>query len=129
MLLQELKGYNHPLNVCLTPANHQEKKVLLHGNNTGSPPSCVPPTTYLRSIDAVDIDRIVDGRYLYLSLDQQIKKRCCCNKIGDHHSFINKFLSHMSFYTCFDWFKKLKLFSYVRNLKIDVVLNIIRKIV
>ena len=29
----------------------------------------------------------------------------------------------MSFYTCFDWFKKLRLFSYVLNLKIDVVLT------
>ena len=29
----------------------------------------------------------------------------------------------MSFYTCFDWFKKLRLFSNVRNLKIDVVLK------
>jgi hypothetical protein len=29
----------------------------------------------------------------------------------------------MSFYTCFDWFKKLRLFSYVLNLKIDVVLK------
>jgi len=27
----------------------------------------------------------------------------------------------MSFYTCFDWFKKLRLFSYVLNLKIDVL--------
>ena len=27
----------------------------------------------------------------------------------------------MSFYTCFDWFKKLRLFPYVLNLKIDVV--------
>jgi hypothetical protein len=27
----------------------------------------------------------------------------------------------MSFYTCFDWFKKLRLFSYVPNLKLDVV--------
>jgi hypothetical protein len=26
----------------------------------------------------------------------------------------------MSFYTCFDWFKKLSTFSYVLNLKIDV---------
>ena len=26
----------------------------------------------------------------------------------------------MSFYTCFDWFKKLRLFSYVLNPKIDV---------
>ena len=26
----------------------------------------------------------------------------------------------MSFYTCFDWFKKLRLFSYVLNLKINV---------
>jgi hypothetical protein len=29
---------------------------------------------------------------------------------------------HMSFYTCFDWFKKLRLFSYVLNVKNDVVL-------
>ena len=29
----------------------------------------------------------------------------------------------MSFYTCFDWFKKLRLFVYVLNLKIDVVLK------
>ena len=29
----------------------------------------------------------------------------------------------MSFCTCFDWFKKLRLFSYVLNLKIDVVLK------
>jgi hypothetical protein len=29
----------------------------------------------------------------------------------------------MSFYTCFDWFKKLRLFVNERNLKIDVVLN------
>ena len=27
----------------------------------------------------------------------------------------------MSFYTCFDWFKKLSTFSYILNLKIDVV--------
>ena len=30
----------------------------------------------------------------------------------------------MSFYKCFDWFKKLRLFSYVLNLKIDVVLKV-----
>ena len=36
----------------------------------------------------------------------------------------------MSFYTCFDWFKKLMLsFSYVLNLKIDVVLKVSRAIV
>ena len=29
----------------------------------------------------------------------------------------------MSFYTCFDWFKKLRLFLYVLNLKIDVILK------
>ena len=29
----------------------------------------------------------------------------------------------MSFYTCFDWFKQLRLSSYVPNLKIDVVLK------
>ena len=29
----------------------------------------------------------------------------------------------MSFYTCFDWFKKLSTFSYVLNLKIDIVLK------
>jgi len=27
----------------------------------------------------------------------------------------------MLFYTCFDWFKRLRLFSYVLNLKIDVL--------
>ena len=27
----------------------------------------------------------------------------------------------MSFYTCFDWFKRLRLFVNERNLKIDVV--------
>jgi len=32
----------------------------------------------------------------------------------------------MSFYTCFDWFKKLSTFSYVLNLKIDVVPNACR---
>jgi hypothetical protein len=35
----------------------------------------------------------------------------------------------MSFYTCFDWFKKLRLFSYVLNLKIDVVLKASRAVV
>jgi hypothetical protein len=35
----------------------------------------------------------------------------------------------MSFYTCFDWFKKLRLFSYVLNLKIDVVLKVSRAVV
>jgi hypothetical protein len=35
----------------------------------------------------------------------------------------------MSFYTCFDWFKKLQLFSNVRNLKIDVVLKASRAVV
>ena len=29
----------------------------------------------------------------------------------------------MSFYTCFDWFKKFRLFVNERNLKIDVVLK------
>jgi hypothetical protein len=29
----------------------------------------------------------------------------------------------MSFYTCFDWFKKLRLFVNEWNLKIDVVLK------
>jgi hypothetical protein len=32
----------------------------------------------------------------------------------------------MSFYTCFDWFKKLSIFSYVLNLKIDIVLKALR---
>jgi hypothetical protein len=32
----------------------------------------------------------------------------------------------MSFYTCFDWFKKLSTFSYVLNLKIDIVLKALR---
>ena len=35
----------------------------------------------------------------------------------------------MSFYTCFDWFNKLKLFVNERNLKIDVVLNASRAVV
>jgi hypothetical protein len=35
----------------------------------------------------------------------------------------------MSFYTCFDWFKELRLFSYVLNLKIDVVLKVLHAIV
>jgi hypothetical protein len=35
----------------------------------------------------------------------------------------NNFDSHMSFYTCFDWFKRLRLFVNVRNRKIDVVLK------
>ena len=34
----------------------------------------------------------------------------------------------MSFYTCFDWFKKMRLFSNVRNLKIDVVLKASRSV-
>ena len=29
----------------------------------------------------------------------------------------------MSFYTCFDWFKKLRLFVNVQNIKINVVLK------
>jgi hypothetical protein len=35
----------------------------------------------------------------------------------------------MSFYTCFDWFKKLRSFSYVLNLKIDFVLKASRAVV
>jgi hypothetical protein len=35
----------------------------------------------------------------------------------------------MSFYACFDWFKKLRLFSYVRNLKLEVVLKASRAVV
>jgi hypothetical protein len=35
----------------------------------------------------------------------------------------------MSFYTCLDWFKKLRLFSNVRNLKIYVVLKASRAVV
>jgi hypothetical protein len=35
----------------------------------------------------------------------------------------------MSFYTCFDWFKKLKLFVNERNLKIVVVLKASRVVV
>ena len=34
----------------------------------------------------------------------------------------------MSLYTCFDWCKKLRLFSNVRNLKIDVVLKASRAV-
>ena len=35
----------------------------------------------------------------------------------------------MSFYMCFDWFKKLSTFSYVLNLKIDVVPKALRAVV
>jgi hypothetical protein len=35
----------------------------------------------------------------------------------------------MSFYTCFAWFKKVKLFVNERNLKIDVVLKASRVVV
>ena len=35
----------------------------------------------------------------------------------------------MSFYTCFDWFKMLSTFSYVLNLKIDVVPKASRAVV
>jgi hypothetical protein len=35
----------------------------------------------------------------------------------------------MSFYACFDWFKKLSTFSYVLNLKIDVVPKVLRAVV
>jgi hypothetical protein len=35
----------------------------------------------------------------------------------------------MSFYACFDWFKKLRLFVNEWNLKIDVVLKVLRAVV
>ena len=35
----------------------------------------------------------------------------------------------MPFYMCFDWFKKLSTFSYVLNLKIDVVPKALRAVV
>ena len=35
----------------------------------------------------------------------------------------------MSFYACFDWFKELRLFVYVLNLKIDVVLKVSHAVV
>jgi hypothetical protein len=35
----------------------------------------------------------------------------------------------MSFYACFDWFEKLRLFSYVLNLKIDVVPKVLHEVV
>ena len=35
----------------------------------------------------------------------------------------------MSFYMCFDWFKKLSTFSYVLNLKLDVVPKASRAVV
>ena len=35
----------------------------------------------------------------------------------------------MSLNTCFDWFKKLRLFSYIQNLKIDVVPKASRAVV
>jgi hypothetical protein len=36
---------------------------------------------------------------------------------------------HMSFYTCFDCFRKLRLFVYVLNIKINVVLKAPRAVV
>jgi hypothetical protein len=35
----------------------------------------------------------------------------------------------MSFYTCFDWFKKLRLFVNEQNLRIDIVLKTSRAVV
>ena len=35
----------------------------------------------------------------------------------------------MSFYTCLDWFKKLMLFSYVLNLKINIIFKASRAVV
>jgi hypothetical protein len=35
----------------------------------------------------------------------------------------------MSFYKCFDWFKKLRLFVNERNLKIDIILKALHAIV
>ena len=35
----------------------------------------------------------------------------------------------MSFYTCFDWVKKMRLFVNVRNRKIDVALKTLRAVV
>jgi hypothetical protein len=35
----------------------------------------------------------------------------------------------MSLYTCFDWFKKLRLFVNVRNIKIKVILKASRAVV
>ena len=35
----------------------------------------------------------------------------------------------MSYCACFDWFKKLSTFSYVLNLKIDVVPKVLRAVV
>ena len=45
-------------------------------------------------------------------------------------SITNKLIleSHV-IYTCFDWFKKLKLFVNVRNLRINVVLKVSRVVV
>jgi hypothetical protein len=35
----------------------------------------------------------------------------------------------MSFYTCFEWFEKLRLFVNVRNIKINVALKTLRAVV
>jgi hypothetical protein len=35
----------------------------------------------------------------------------------------------MSLYACFGWFKKLRVFLYVLNLKIDVILKVSRAVV
>ena len=45
-----------------------------------------------------------------------------------HSTILNKLILE-SFYTCFDWFKKLRLFSYILDLKIDVVLKASRAVV
>jgi hypothetical protein len=39
------------------------------------------------------------------------------------YMYPEKTIDLLSFYTCFDWFKKLRLFVNERNLKIDVVLK------
>jgi hypothetical protein len=46
-----------------------------------------------------------------------------------YHAALNNVYSWLTFYVCFDWFKELRLFSYVMNLKVDVVLKASRAVV
>jgi hypothetical protein len=51
------------------------------------------------------------------------------NVTAGWYRFQNYKNSHMSFYTCFDWFKELRLFVNEQNLRIDIVLKTSRAVV
>jgi hypothetical protein len=71
--------------------------------------------------------------YAY-NVDQNIILHCLVNTfdffidISANFNGSRKFIGQ-SFYTCFDWFKKLRLFVNERNLKIEVVLKASRVVV